>query len=152
MDAVTYPNEQVADYISKHFVPLQLNVVDDPGAMDQFHAVWTPTIILRDDGGHEFRRSEGYLDPKTMIAELALARLQSALHQKRYDEAEPLAEEAVLSAAGDEERLAEARYWAGVAAYKSSDDARKLLGHWKPLLDEMPNTIWARKAGFIKDS
>jgi len=152
MDAVTYPNEQVVDYISRHFVPVQLNVQDDPGAMDRFEAVWTPTIILRDDGGHEFRRSQGYLPPNTMLAELALGRLEAAMHRKNYEEAVKLAQDAVRFAVGDDERLAEARYWSGVAAYKASNDGAKLIEHWKPLVEEMPNSMWAKKASFIQDS
>ena len=120
--------------------------------MDRFHAVWTPTIILRDDGGREFRRSEGFLDAKTLLAELALGRLQAALHLHRYDEALELSKEALRFALDDPERLAEARYWSGVAAYKSSNDGRELLRHWKPLVDQSPNSAWARKASFIKDS
>ena len=152
MDAVTYPNEEVVDYISGHFVPMQLNIKEDPGAMDRFEAVWTPTIILRDDGGREYRRSEGFLPPKTLLTELALGRTQAALHNAEYDEAVKHGEEAARFAEGDPERLAEARYWTGVAAYKGSNESGDLVKHWKPLVDEMPESAWAKKASFIKDS
>jgi hypothetical protein len=152
MDAVTYPDEQVADYITKHFVPVQIDISKDQGAMAQFNAVWTPTVILRDDGGKEYRRSEGFLAPEDLLAELSLSRLQAALHKGKYDEAVSASEDAVLRAQSDPERLAEARYWAGVAAYKASGEGRDLTRHWGPLLKEMPDTAWAKKASFIKDS
>ncbi|MDQ2985377.1 MAG: hypothetical protein M3R13_01490 [Armatimonadota bacterium] len=150
MDAGTYPNEEVAEYIGRYFVPVQINVQEDPGAMERFHTMWTPTIILKDDRGREHRRSQGYLNPQELLAELSLARLAAALDAGDYDEAVTISQDAIARTQFDKNRNAEARYWAGVANYKSTDDPSKLGESWKPLIDEMPDSEWARKASFIK--
>lgn len=150
MGAGTYPKEEVAEFIDKHFVPVQLNVSEDPGAMERFHATWTPTLMVKDDRGREYRRSEGYLNPQELLAELSLGRLKAALGREDYEEAVRISEDALTRSDFDPDRHAEARYWAGVAEYKNSNDAAKLGEHWKQLLREAPDTLWARKASFIK--
>src|SRR5688572_13050531 len=152
MGAVTYPNAEVAETIMEHFVPVQIDISHDKGALERFNSVWTPTLIVRDDGGREYWRSEGYLSPETLLAELALARMKAMLQMGEYEAAAGLAKEATKGAANDSERLAEARYWAGVAAYKASGESKDLLREWKPLVDQYPNSVWAKKASFIKDS
>jgi tetratricopeptide (TPR) repeat protein len=152
MGAVTYPNEQVVETIMEHFVPVQIDISQDKGALERFHAVWTPTLIIRDDGGREYRRSEGYLGPQDLLIELALARTQALLHMGEYDAASKQAKAVIEAASDDRERLAEAKYWAGVAGYKASGESRDLIREWKPLVEQLPDTVWARKASFIKDS
>jgi tetratricopeptide (TPR) repeat protein len=152
MGAVTYPNEQVAEAIMENFVPVQLDISEDKGALERFQAVWTPTLMVRDDGGREYRRSEGYLSPDELLSELALARAQAMLHMGEYDAAVERANRAKNRAKDDPERLAEAMYWAGVAGYKASKDGKDLMAEWRPLVEQHPDTIWAKKAGFIKDS
>jgi hypothetical protein len=149
MGAGTYPNEEVADYINSNFVPVQLNVKEDPGAMERYDAMWTPTLIIRDDGGKEHRRSTGYLEPREILAELALARVAAALDKHSYDEAATFAQDADKRSRFDPNRNAEARYWWGVAAYKQADDPSKLGEIWKPMIEEAPSSEWARKASFI---
>lgn len=150
MDAVTYPNEQVAEYIDKHFVPIQINVKDDPGAFERFHASWTPTIMMKDDRGREYRRTEGYLEPSELIAELALGRVRAAMGHHDFQHAATLAEEALSLTGEDPNRRPEALYWLGVCEYKRDHDAAGLLKQWNTLLTESPDSIWAHKASFIK--
>jgi hypothetical protein len=53
-------------------------------------------------------------------------------------------------AKGDLQREPEAIYWSAVAAYKSSDDPKNLLGGWNRLLDEFPESEWAKRVAFIR--
>ena len=149
MDAVTYPNEEVADYINQYFVPVQIDIKQDPGAMERLQAMWTPTIIFRDDRGHEYRRSTGFLSPQEMLAELSMARLAATLVKGNHDAAVEIAAEVERRSKFDANRHAEARYWAGVAAYKQTNDGAKLAEYWKPLIAEAPESEWAKKASFI---
>ena len=151
MGAVTYPNEKVAEYVESYFAPVQINIEEDPGAMERYHTPWTPTIIIEDANGVEHRRSQGYLDPKSFIAELALARLKAAIDRQDFAKAQQLTVEALQSTAGDTHREAEAMYWSGVATYKNSNDSNKLIETWNRLIEKFPETEWARKASFIKD-
>lgn len=150
MDAGTYPKEEVAEYIDKHFVPVQINVKEDADAMERFHATWTPSLMVKDGRGREYRRSEGFLNPQELLAELSLGRLKAALGGEDYESAVNIAQDALTRSDFDPARHAEARYWAGVAEYKNTDDPAKLGDHWKKLLREAPGSVWARKASFIK--
>src|ERR1700674_4131523 len=95
MGAVTYPDKAVELYIHEHFVPVQYNVVEQPGAKDQFYADWTPTIMIHNVAGREARRCEGYHGPHEFIGELSLARVKAALYEHDYAAAPALAAEAI---------------------------------------------------------
>lgn len=112
MGAVTYPNPEVERYILDHFIPVQFNVVEQPEVMDFFNTPWTPTLIVMDADGKQHRRSQGYLDPKRFLAEMALARIQAAIDRQDFQSANALAEEAQRLTKGDPVREPEALYWA----------------------------------------
>lgn len=150
MGAVTYPNPEVEKFISDHFVPVQFNVAEQPEVMELFHTPWTPTLIVLDGDGKEHRRSQGYLDPQRFLAEMSLACLQAAIDRQDFAAAGSIAEEARRLTAGEPIREPEALYWASVAAYKSSHDSGRLLQGWNRLLDEFPQSEWAKKAEFIR--
>ena len=150
MGAVTYPNPEVERVIREQFVPVQFNVVEQPEVMDQFNGHWTPTLIVQDAEGSEHRRTQGYLDPPRFLAEMALARLQDAINESRFDAVPALAREAQERSKGDPTREAEAIYWSSVAEYKASHDGNKLLAGWNRLLDEFPQSEWAKRAEFIR--
>jgi len=150
MGAVTYPNEEVQREIHAHFVPVRFDVIQAPPVMDRFNASWTPTIIVEDPNGHEHRRSQGYLDPRRFLGEMALARLKDALDRRDWKEALERAKEARERTRGDRAREPEALYWSAVARYKSSDDATGLTDGWNQLLDAFPDSEWAKRAEFIR--
>lgn len=150
MDAVTYPNADVDQYLKQHFVPVQFNVVEQPDVMELFNTPWTPTIIVLDADGKEHRRSQGYLDPRRMLGELSLARLKAAIDRQDFAGARQVSEDARRLTAGDPEREPEAAYWASVAAYKASEDPNNLVQGWNRLLDQFPESDWAKKAEFIR--
>jgi hypothetical protein len=150
MGAVTYPNPDVERYIQQHFIPVQFNVVEQPEVMDQFNTPWTPTLIVQDAEGREHRRSQGYLDPKRFLGEMALAWLKDAIDRRDFNAARDRATEALELTRGDPEREPEAQYWASVAAYKASEDPNQLIQGWNRLLDQFPQSEWAKRAEFIR--
>ena len=150
MGAVTYPNPDVERFIGQHFIPVQFNVVEQPEVMDQFNASWTPTLIVQDAEGREHRRSQGYLDPKRFLGEMALAWLKDAIDRRMFPTARDRATEALEWTRGDPAREPEALYWAAVAAYKASEDAKQLVQGWNRLLSEFPESEWAKRAEFIR--
>jgi len=150
MGAVTYPDPEVERVIDGQFVPVQFNVVEQPEVMERFNAHWTPTLIVQDANGKEHRRAQGYLDPRRFLAEMALARLQDAINEERFEAVPALSREAQERAKGDPAREPEAIYWSSVAAYKASHEASKLLEGWNRLLDEFPQSEWAKRAEFIR--
>lgn len=150
MGAVTYPNPEVERFIQQHFIPVQFNVVEQPEVMKQFNTPWTPTIIVQDAEGREHRRSQGYLDPQRFLAEMSLALLKDAIDRQDFQEAQKRTDEALKLTQGDPEREPEAQYWASVAAYKASNDPQKLTQGWNRLLDQFPQSEWAKRAEFIR--
>ncbi len=150
MGTVTYPHPDVQAYVEKHFMPVQFNVVEQPGAADQFNSAWTPTLIVQDADGREYRRSLGYLDPNRFLGEMALARLMEGIHRRKYAVAHERGVEALERTKGDPAREPEALYFASVAAYKATDDVAKLRDGWHHLLDVFPESDWAKKANFIR--
>ena len=150
MGAVTYPNPEVERFIEQHLVPVQYNVAEQPDAMEQFNSTWTPTLIVQDAGGREHRRSQGYLDAKRFLGEMALAWLRDAIDRGDFAAARDRVPEALDRTRGDPEREPEARYWAAVAGYKATGDPQNLVQGWNRLIEEFPNSEWARRAEFIK--
>ncbi len=150
MGTVTYPNADVLRYIRSHFVPVQLNVVDDPHVMDRYNSSWTPSLIVEDADGREYRRSLGYLDPHRFLGEMALAELAWGIHRRDYKTAHERALEAMHRTKGDPWREPEALYFGAVAAYKASNDPGKLREGWNRLMDQFPESDWAKKAEFIR--
>jgi hypothetical protein len=150
MGAVTYPNPEVERYIQQHFIPVQFNVVEQPEVMEQFNASWTPTLIVQDAEGREHRRSQGYLDPQRFLGEMALARLKDAIDRQEFKAAQERSREALDLTKGDPEREPEAKYWASVAAYKATEDPQQLIQGWNRLLEQFPQSEWAKRAEFIR--
>jgi hypothetical protein len=150
MGAVTYPDPQVERFIDEHFIPVQFNVVEQAEVMDRFNTPWTPTLIVEDPDGREHRRSQGYLDAARFLGEMALGRLKHAVNRRDFETAKDRAADALRRAAGDPEREPEAIYWSAVAAYKATNDAANLLAGWNRLLDQFPQSEWAKKVSFIR--
>lgn len=150
MGAVTYPDPDVERFIQQHFIPVQFNVVEQPEVMDQFNTPWTPTLIIQDAEGREHRRSQGYLDSKRFLAEMSMAVLKDAIDRRDFKTALERSREALERTKGDPEREPEAQYWASVAAYKATEDPQKLVQGWNRLLDQFPQSEWAKRAEFIR--
>jgi hypothetical protein len=150
MGAVTYPNPEVERFINEHFIPVQFNVVEQPAVMEQFNTPWTPTLIVQDAEGREHRRSSGYLDPQRFLGEMSLAWLKDAIDRRDFNAARDRSTEAMERTKGDPARQPEALYWSSVAAYKATDDPNNLMQGWNRLLDQFPESEWAKKAEFIR--
>lgn len=150
MGAVTYPNPDVRQYVVDHFVPVRFNVVEEPEVIDRFNAPWTPTIIVEDAQGREHRRSVGYLDPKRFLGEVALARLKVPIDRRDFVAAQELLPGVKHLTRGDPAREPEALYWQGMVAYKASTDIKKLAEGWSALLDNFPESEWAKRAEYVR--
>lgn len=150
MGELTYPDGTANSYLERHFVPVRFNTLEEPEIEAGFDSGWTPTLIVEDPEGREHRRSQGYLDVRRFVGELSLARLKDAIDRHDYETASRLAEEALGRTAGDPEREPEALYWKAVAAFEVTSDRDDLTGGWEPLLNEFPDSEWAKKASYVR--
>jgi hypothetical protein len=151
MGAVTYPDPAVKKFLDAKFVAVQVHTEDQADVADELAAGWTPALIVLDAEGRQHRRAFGYHGPKELIAELSLAELQAAIDAGDHAKADGLAVSTLEACRGDAEREPEARYFAGVAAYKASGRVPKLLKAWNELIDAFPQSAWAKKVSFIRD-
>ncbi|HEY8504003.1 MAG TPA: thioredoxin fold domain-containing protein [Gemmataceae bacterium] len=145
MDTVTYPDPRVAQFVHQHFVPLKVNVKQEPRLAEEYFVSWTPSVLVADDKGKVHYRCEGYFPPEDFMAHLSLGLGRYWLDRQQFAPARERFEEVARRHAGSEAG-AEARYWLGVVSYKESQDPAQLQASWQKLIQEYPNSEWTRRA------
>ncbi len=150
MGTDTYPDGTVRSYVEEHFIPIRFNVLERPETEDRFNSGWTPTVIVEDAEGREHRRSQGYLNPRRFVGELALSRLKDAIDRRDFGSAFERSGNALKQTEDDPARRSEALYWSAVAAYRVSGDRNDLIEGWNDLLEMFPRSEWAERAGYIR--
>jgi outer membrane protein assembly factor BamD (BamD/ComL family) len=95
--------------------------------------------------GVECHRIDGFLPVDDLLAQLELGIGKVWFKQEKYGEAEKRFR-AVAQKYPSTEAAPEAVYWAGVSAYKASNDATKLNETQQVLQAKYPASEWARKA------
>jgi hypothetical protein len=124
---------------------VRAHIKEQPQAFQRFNASWTPTILIVDPSGKERYRVEGFLPVDDLLAQLELGLARWAFEREDYAEAERLYRKTCESHPKST-GAAEACYWAGVAAYKATHDAKKLNETEKLLKSRYPDSEWAKKA------
>jgi outer membrane protein assembly factor BamD (BamD/ComL family) len=106
---------------------------------------WTPTLLVMTPDGVEAHRIDGFLQVDDLIAQLTLGLGKVWFKEEKFPEAERHFRD-VVERFGSTEAAPEAAYWAGVSAYKATNDAGKLKETYKALQQKYPSSEWARKA------
>ena len=144
-----YPDERVARFIQENFIPARIHVKDQPEDYrrfgQQYHAQWTPTILVIDPGGTERHRIEGFLPAQDLLSQLMLGLGHSAFAREQWDEAERRFRE-VVDTFPNSEAAPEALYWAGVSRYKGKGDATALRSTAGAFQRQYQDSSWAKKA------
>jgi len=131
--------------ISSRFIPFHAHIKDQKPVFDRFNAQWTPTQIILDSDGVERHRMEGFLPADDFLAQLDLGLGKIQFQRKDFATAGKTLR-TVCEAFPKSGAAPEACYWAGVAAYKGSDDPKHLGATAKALKERYPESEWARKA------
>lgn len=139
-----YPNDAVASFISRNFVPAKFHIQDQKQTFERFNALWTPTILVLDAQGTERHRIEGFLPADDFRAQLALGLGKAAFAAGRFGEAEEFYR-SVVRDQPQADSAAEALYWAGVSKYKAAGDAAVLAETGRALEAKYPDSPWAKK-------
>ena len=124
---------------------MKIHVKENKPAFARFNAQWTPTQIVLDPGGVERHRIEGYLPVDDFRAQLELGLGKLHFQRQDYGEAEKRFR-SVCDGFPGTAASPEACYWAGVAAYKGSDDTKHLAATARALKEKYPDSEWTRKA------
>jgi len=144
MDAVTYPNPDVSDFLLTHVIPVKVQHTDQK-LVGQFRVMWTPTLIILDSDGSELHRDEGYLPPDTLLPALMLGIGKVKLHAGKFKEAiTHLSQLADKYPRSDE--APEAIYFAGVARFRDTNDIRAMRDTYEKLSSAYPGNSWTTKA------
>ena len=140
-----YPDEGVSNFISQNFIPVKIHIKEQPDTFKRFGAQWTPTLVILDPGGRERHRFEGFLPKDEFLAQLELGLAKSAFAREQWKEAEQRYRQ-IVERYPNSEAAVEALYWAGVAKYKGSGDARALTETAIEFKKKYPGSVWAKKA------
>jgi len=144
MDAVTFPELAVSNFITDRMIPLQAPVGAKNLASD-FRVVWTPTLIVLDYYGKEYQRTLGFLPPDEMVASLLLGIGKVGFENDQFSEA-VIQFNTLLNGYPKSAAAPEAVYLRGVARYKSSHAVAALKETYQQLLAEYPQSGWTRRA------
>ena len=86
MDAVTYPEKAVIEFVEKNVIPLRIPFNEEPFASD-FRIKWTPTLVTLDNEGEEHHRTVGFFDPGQLIPSLMLGIAKVAFDGDQFEAA-----------------------------------------------------------------
>jgi hypothetical protein len=151
MGAVTYPNPEVAAFVTERFVPIKFNAKephpDFKEALGRGKFLWAPLLIFLDGRGSELRRYVGFLPPEDFLAELRLVLGLSAMTHSNLDEAltwfDGAAERYPQAGAAPE-----ALFWAAAAGYRLHG-LKEVVRRWDDLRARYPESHWARRVDVV---
>ena len=144
MDAVTYPETSVVEFIQKNMVPLRVASDAQPLSTD-FNVKWTPTIITLDAEGKEHHRIVGFLAPEELISSLLLGIGKSCFDHEEFGKALPTIE-GLIHDHPESDSVPEAIYLQGVCLYKSTHDPKSLKEAYDNLKTDFPLNEWTKRA------
>jgi tetratricopeptide (TPR) repeat protein len=144
MDAVTYPDDNVALFLNTSMVPVRLQFNAKPYAKD-FNVMWTPTIITLDENGKEHYRTVGFLSAAELIPSLLMGIAKVHFDLGRLNEA-LAAMEKIIADYPKSKAAPEAVFHRGVASYKSTHDPKPLRAAYDKLVADYPSSDWADRA------
>ena len=153
MGTVTYPNAQVAEFVSEHFAAIKFNVkephLDFKEALGRGKVLWAPLLVFLDGRGSELRRYVGFLPPDEFLAELRLVLGLAAMTHTDFEGAlrwlDGAAELFPAASAAPE-----ALFWAAAAGYRLKGLA-EVVRRWDDLRARYPESTWARRADVVPD-
>ncbi|KAF0221302.1 MAG: hypothetical protein FD174_440 [Geobacteraceae bacterium] len=144
MDAVTYPNLEVFNFITDKIVPLRVPADAQPISGD-FKVMWTPTLVTLDYYGKEHHRTVGFLPPEELIPSLLLGMGKTDFETGQFNDA-IIHFNTLLNGYPGSAAAPEAVYLRGVSCYKSTHDAKPLKEAYEQLKAEYPESEWATRA------
>lgn len=144
MGTVTYPDATVSEMVNAHFVPVQLDLPNEPKLADQFQVVWTPNINIVDARQRVTFHIEGWLSPAEFAAMLYLGLGHHALKRKKFENAIKHFQ-TVYDRYPQSEFSPEALHYLAVGKYLVSHDADQLIQGWEDLKKHYPSSAWAMR-------
>ena len=143
MDAVTYPEDKVVEFLGQNVIPLRIPF-NDPLATE-FNVKWTPTLVILDPQGKEHHRTVGFLDAEGLIASLLLGIGKTCFETEEFDYAIANLDK-IIASYPKSGSAPEAIFLRGVAQFKSTHDPKPLKALYEKLVAEYPGSEWTGRA------
>ncbi|MCX5861048.1 MAG: tetratricopeptide repeat protein [Deltaproteobacteria bacterium] len=143
MDAVTYPDGTVVDFIDQNVIPLRIPSDDRLAA--EFNVKWTPTLVTLDPSGKEHHRTLGFLKPEELIASVLLGIGKSRFETGKFETAVESFDK-IIGAHPKSGSAPEAIFLRGVSLFKSTHDPKPLKAAYEKLAAEYPDNEWTGRA------
>jgi tetratricopeptide (TPR) repeat protein len=144
MEAVTFPDPKVVDFIQGNMIPLRLPHDHKPLA-EQFQVKRTPHLIALDGECKAHHRIIGFMPPEELIPSLFLGKAKVHFDGEDFEAAltflEKLLEEYPKSGAAPE-----AIFIRGVCLYKKTHQPKPLKEAYERLHAEYPGNEWTKRA------
>jgi hypothetical protein len=147
MDTVTYPNEEVIREIREYFIPLKMecDFKRPTEMMKKYRVRWTPTLLVLESDGRPRFHTIGYMPPEELVAQLELLRIMEEFDRGRLQSASERLRE-IANRFPATHVAPQAIYYAGVALYLKTHDAKHLKRIFVELSERRPESLWAKKA------
>jgi hypothetical protein len=144
MDAVTYPKNEVVEFLNKAVIPLRIPSDAKPLA-DDFNLKWTPMLVVLDWNGKEHQRTVGFLPPEELIPSLLLGIAKTHFDLDQFGDAMVMLDK-ILSDHGGSGAAPEAVFLKGVCGYKSTHNPSPLKQAYEKLQATYPTSEWTKRA------
>jgi len=146
MDAVTYPNTTVVEFIQRNMIAVRIAADKrNQPILDAFQIKWTPTLISLDKDGKEHFRTEGFLRPERLIASLMLGIGRIHLDKGEYKQAVSEFDK-LLAQYPTNDFAPQAVYYRGVSLSKATNDLKPMKEAYDRLTAEYPTSEWTERA------
>ena len=143
MDAVSYPQKAVQEFIREHIIPVR--VPFDTTLAKEFKVTWTPTLVTLDWNGQEHHRTVGFLAAEELVASLMLGSAKVCSDLELFDKAFGSLGK-LLSAYSASDAAPEAIFVRGVCGYKSTHNPAPLKQAYEQLQKQYPQSEWTKRA------
>ena len=141
---MTYPDPDVAQYVSARFVALKLMLDNrDHSRLYRTNSIiWTPTTGFMDRNGSMHYHSVGFLPPHEFLSVLRIGRARCLMAWTRSAEA---VEELEAAASTENSFSPEALYWLGIAGFLTRRETARMWEAWDRLVALYPDSPWAKR-------
>ncbi|OPY79003.1 MAG: hypothetical protein A4E65_02023 [Syntrophorhabdus sp. PtaU1.Bin153] len=144
MDAVTYPQKVVIEFLNQTVIPVRVPFDSEPLAT-QFNLKWTPMLLILDWNGKEHSRIVGFLPPEELIPSFLLGIAKMYFDLDRFADSTTNLDRILVnyptSAAAPE-----AVFLKGVNGYKGAHNVQALKQAHERLQAKYPSSEWAKRA------
>lgn len=149
MDAVTYPDDAVEQFLSKEVVCFKPQIDENKDLARRYGVVWTPGLLWLDAEGSSHHQNVGFFPPEEFLAECAFGMGKVAAGCGDWSRALEHFDRVAETWPGSHAAPA-ALYWAGVASKMDSGKLEGLMERWKQILSSHPRSAWAMKVSFLE--